>query len=765
MTAGFGSVMDAGVGAALGSGAARITSPAAVGQGQGRDAVTGQLSRVRSNGQARMRAVRRLISSAKRAIMGPLQKVKDAKQQAADTLQLVESTLESTPVQLLVPKAALDKAGQALASVKDAGEQVSSVIASVKEAALTFQPLATLTSAVKKALPTLSLLPFASLAAFAGSIAEVAGTKSIEASLLLEGARALGVAHERAEADRRLAVFETCRLFQLLRDGVGDLLSKMDGARTSEALDLASTAGLGRLSLSAATRRKITVTVLARLCAVLSPVYHRIGSLFRSGGTCKERVEQQWQLTGAKDALANMQGSLTRDTCVANGHGDDIYDVQLVSNALAAQFEALGYARLGMLEGELGTPAAAGWTIGPVPAFRSALNAAVGWWADQGKAATKADEDDNLRTLVFLRCKNIAGAIAAAEALEKSPAVNPQQKDKDKGKEKDKGKDTGKDKGKGKGTGSPISTRDALKAYLAQLVAPVSDIILIAREPADLAVDTDLPADYALLQYRGGGADYAWVQADADASADADAKADAEADAGGDAAPRRAMTLEDATNYSPLDKRVRGGNTRAIFAFVRRGGSTALADVAIAPFARISKQAGKTDSRTNHFLPALHGSDAAKAGPVDLVAYGAVVPKGCTLMDSVEALDADADAMKAKSIVERGFNWIRRAKKTASLYKHAFSLTCPARSDQSAYERVALSPYEWAPTSGTSLNSRNDVSLPRQLLPFLWLRRRFITPPFNGNEQQLPGCGDDCNSNTRSFIVPRARYDVESRDK
>lgn len=138
-----------------------------------------------------------------------------------------------------------------------------------------------------------------------------------------DGARLSGIATERAGVERRNGLFATCRLFQMLQDALAQLLAiptdsllaaaqaavaaQGQGAGAQAAalrFDAAQLLGLGKLPLPPALKVRVAITLLVRLCKVLTPVYARVGSLFKDGGVCKEKLEVEWGLTSTGDESA-----------------------------------------------------------------------------------------------------------------------------------------------------------------------------------------------------------------------------------------------------------------------------------------------------------------------------------------------------------------------------------------------------------------------------------------------------------------------------
>lgn len=72
-------------------------------------------------------------------------------------------------------------------------------------------------------------------------------------------------------------------------------------AENQPGMNLASVVGLAPLRLPSNAEKRASVTLMVRLCKVLSPVYRRIGHLFRKGGDCREQAQDQMKLTGAAD--------------------------------------------------------------------------------------------------------------------------------------------------------------------------------------------------------------------------------------------------------------------------------------------------------------------------------------------------------------------------------------------------------------------------------------------------------------------------------
>lgn len=182
------------------------------------------------------------------------------------------------------------------------------------------------------------------------SIIHWSNAKGAPAKERFDGARSLGIAYERLQADSRLATFNTCRMMTMLQEALGRVLrirldqiftganananainnpnanalvpvtnpskavqddSRNDAlaavlrrAENQPGMNLASIVGLAPMRLPSNAEKRASATLMVRLCKMLSPVYRRIGHLFRKGGECRERAQDGMKLTGASDGAA-----------------------------------------------------------------------------------------------------------------------------------------------------------------------------------------------------------------------------------------------------------------------------------------------------------------------------------------------------------------------------------------------------------------------------------------------------------------------------
>lgn len=164
--------------------------------------------------------------------------------------------------------------------------------------------------------------PAISVLAMVANIMELWSLVGAESRAQEDGARLSGIATERAGVERRNGLFATCRLFQMLQDALAQLLAipadsllaaaqaamaaQAQGQSAAQALrfDASQLLGLGKLPLPQQLKVRVAVTLLVRLCKVLSPVYARVGALFKSGGVCREKLEVEWALTSTGEEAA-----------------------------------------------------------------------------------------------------------------------------------------------------------------------------------------------------------------------------------------------------------------------------------------------------------------------------------------------------------------------------------------------------------------------------------------------------------------------------
>lgn len=75
-------------------------------------------------------------------------------------------------------------------------------------------------------------------------------------------------------------------------------------AESQRGMNIASLIGLGPLRLPSNAEKRASVTLMVRLCKVLSPVYRRIGQLLGGRGDCAAVVQKKLALTGALDGAS-----------------------------------------------------------------------------------------------------------------------------------------------------------------------------------------------------------------------------------------------------------------------------------------------------------------------------------------------------------------------------------------------------------------------------------------------------------------------------
>lgn len=278
----------------------------------------------------------------------------------------------------------------------------------------------------------------------------------------LDGARNTGISAERSANEQKRATFTACRLFQALQQPLGALLSvRADyviggvtlpgkGNRppvTLKGMDLTPMLGLGRLQMSEAAKKRISVTLWLRLCSVLSPLYDRLVAMFRPGGVCLERVEKEWGLTGAPETTlatatsgsqnsavgvpAAIQAPATRafllrqappSVATCDQYEDsrnDIYDVQLVTPSAVKYLSAVGYTLL--QEPEYDSALSTGSTAGSLNQVASLTTSAGQATGNNAAPYTKADAKPALQFVA-----QPPAHLQAAPSPSASPAVaNP----------------------------------------------------------------------------------------------------------------------------------------------------------------------------------------------------------------------------------------------------------------------------------------------------------------------------------------------------
>jgi hypothetical protein len=109
--------------------------------------------------------------------------------------------------------------------------------------------------------------------------------------------RDYAVASERAQVDRKLAMFDMCREFQLLHFRVADFLRKLK-AQDGNNDGMVAVAGF-KLKFTSELKASIAANVRAALCDELTPLLHRLGGLFRPHGECKAVLSDAGEMEGS----------------------------------------------------------------------------------------------------------------------------------------------------------------------------------------------------------------------------------------------------------------------------------------------------------------------------------------------------------------------------------------------------------------------------------------------------------------------------------
>jgi hypothetical protein len=185
-------------------------------------------------------------------------------------------------------------------------------------------------------------------------------------------ARSVGIAFERLDFDKKFGVYNLCRLNQILRAQLRDMLALDPMSHEVRSADVSKILGIKDFQLDKETKEKLSSTFFLRLQQVIAPIYNRAGSLFRTGGVCiaedaaglravelgqtsykpvnrdgpqmitgptkSSSLDQQKQVQAARKAE-----EINREPGRKGCSVDDIYDIQLARVQELQQWKSWGY--------------------------------------------------------------------------------------------------------------------------------------------------------------------------------------------------------------------------------------------------------------------------------------------------------------------------------------------------------------------------------------------------------------------------------------